>query len=86
MMALGIIDKLEPEDLTGGRIIAGGGLAGRGFWREMVLGADFFTTEDFRRFFELGGFFVFANFFAKAFFFRAASDFVFFTIEILLDI
>ena len=54
----------------------------------MVLGAEFFATEDFRRFFELEGFFVFANFFAKAFFdiFRAGLGFVLLAIAILFDI
>ncbi len=54
----------------------------------MVLGAEFFATEDFRRFFEFEDFFVFRNFFAETFFgiFRAALGFVFFAIAILLDI
>jgi hypothetical protein len=54
----------------------------------MVLGAEFFATEGFRRYLEFEDFFVFRNFFAETFFgiFRAALGFVFFAIAILLDI
>jgi hypothetical protein len=65
------------------------------FWRAVVLrratafgDAFFFAADDFPRLFEFGDFFVFPDFLAEAFFgvFRAACNFVFFAIAILLDI